>query len=144
MRLVHAQFRVGDLTFTAQDGIGECRGCSNSFMLPGADVGCPPITISGDKTDYKTNAPAIFGRVDYEDENGRGYWTTLCQYSRLHFRGWRLARRAIPPEINKKRAVSDWPACGSWARPKRLALKQPAIQDGNSPSLWPLYVAKGG
>jgi hypothetical protein len=83
---VHAQFRVGDLTFTAQDGVGECHGCS-SFMLPGADLSYPPITISGDKTDYKTNAPAIFGRVDYEDENCHGYWTTLCQYFEVAFSG---------------------------------------------------------
>jgi hypothetical protein len=84
---VHAQFRVSDLTFTAQDGVSECHGCSNSFLLPGADLGYPPITISGEKTDYKTNAPAIFGRVDYEDENGRGYWTTVCQYFEVAFSG---------------------------------------------------------
>ena len=84
---VHAQFRVGDLTFTDKDGVEECRGCSNSFLLPGANAAYPGITIPAEKTDYKTNAPAIFGRVDYEDEDGHGYWTTLCQYFEVAFSG---------------------------------------------------------
>jgi hypothetical protein len=82
---VHAQFRVGDLTFTTQEGVAECRGCSNSFLLPGAEVTYPPIIIPAEKTDYKSTAPAIFGRVDYEDEEGRSYWTTLRQYFEVAF-----------------------------------------------------------
>lgn len=33
-------------------------------------------------TDYKKDnktAPAIFGRVDYEDVAGKHYWTTICR-----------------------------------------------------------------
>jgi hypothetical protein len=93
---VHAQFRVGDLT---EDGVHECHGCSNSFLLPGADA-TYPITIPAGKTDYKTHAPAIFGRVGYEDEGGHCYWTTLCEYFEVAFSG--LAACSSGNSVGKK------------------------------------------
>ena len=84
---VHGQFRVGDLTLTSTDGVAECQGCSHSLLLPGADATYPPIRINAEQTDYKKYAPAIFGRVDYEDEDGHPYWTTLCQYYEVAFSG---------------------------------------------------------
>jgi hypothetical protein len=84
---VHGQLRVGDLTLSPADGVAECRGCSHNLLLPGADATYGPITMTAEQTDYKKYAPAIFGRVDYEDEDGHAYWTTLCLYYEVALSG---------------------------------------------------------
>ena len=81
---VHASFRTAYLKFNSEDGLPECKSCSSSLLLPGADVKYP-ASIPGDMTDYKQAAPAIFGRVDYEDASGNGYWTTICRYYEVAF-----------------------------------------------------------
>jgi hypothetical protein len=50
---VHGQVRIGDLTLMSADGVAECRGCSHSLLLPGADATYPPITMTAEQTDYK-------------------------------------------------------------------------------------------
>jgi hypothetical protein len=81
---VHANFRAAYLKFNGEDGVGECGGCSTSLLLPGADIKYF-ASIPSDMTDYKQSAPAIFGRVDYEDASGTRYWTTICRYYEVAF-----------------------------------------------------------
>jgi hypothetical protein len=86
---VHANFRVAFLKFNSEDGIAECKSCSHYILIPGASAPYP-VAISGTMTDYKKDnkkAPAIFGRVDYEDAAGKHYWTTICRYYEIEFLG---------------------------------------------------------
>lgn len=76
---VHATLDTKFLKYNSEDGVSECTSCSSSLLIPGASVKYP-ITIPGEMTDYKKTAPAIFGRVDYEDTDGNQYWTTICRY----------------------------------------------------------------
>ena len=82
---VHAVFRTGLLKFNSEDGVDECHGCSQSVLLPDANVNyVVPLAIPAEMA-AKHAAPAIFGRVDYEDSSGSGYWTTVCRYYEIAF-----------------------------------------------------------
>ncbi len=81
---VHASFKTAYLKFNSEDGVSECKACSSSLLLPGADAKYV-ASITGDMTDYKQSAPAIFGRADYEDADGDKYWTTICRYYEVAF-----------------------------------------------------------
>jgi hypothetical protein len=82
---VHAVFRTGLLKFNSEDGVDECHGCSESVLLPEANVNyIVPLAIPAEMA-AKHPAPAIFGRVDYEDSSGNGYWTTVCRYYEIAF-----------------------------------------------------------
>jgi hypothetical protein len=65
----------------------ECYACSHFFLLPGAIVTySPEISEKMTSNHDIATAPAILGRVDYEDSSGRRYWTTMCRYyDNIHF-----------------------------------------------------------
>ena len=80
----HASFRVDRLDTTKP--ISECLACSESLLLPGAGASYP-VVIPGTMISTNGSTPAIFGRVDYEDASGNGYWTTICRYWEVAFSG---------------------------------------------------------
>ena len=82
---VRAVFRTGILKFNSEDGVDECHGCSRSVLLPDANINYVVQLAIPAEMAAKHPAPAIFGRVDYEDSSGNGYWTTVCRYYEIAF-----------------------------------------------------------
>ena len=85
LEAVRARFRTD--WWDTKERRSECvHDCSESFLLPGASVQYA-AGIPGNMTDFPKTAPAIFGRVDYRDQHGNRYWTTLCRYYEKAFSG---------------------------------------------------------